>query len=109
MVDWLGNSFEYPCIYIYVVYGFPKYSGPGIYSKTPDLRPPLMPTKSGLKSGVVSHQELIYIIKCFFGLNEAVLSHRVISGQDGLSSGVLLYIYLIYQIWSFPVFGKLLG
>ena len=68
------------------------------YSKTNDLRPPLMPTKSGLKSGVVSRQELTSIIKCFLGLNEVVLSHRVVSRKDGLSSGVLLYFIFFPQI-----------
>ena len=41
-----------------------------------------MPTKSGLKSGVVSRQELIYIRKCFLGHNEVVLSQRVVSRQE---------------------------
>ena len=52
------------------------------YSETPDLRPPILPTKSGLKSAVVSCQELISIIKFLLGHNEVVLK-----SESGLSSG----------------------
>ena len=51
-----------------------------------------MPTKSGLKSQVVLKQELISIIKQYLVHNKMVLSQRVVSRQDGLSTGVLLYI-----------------
>ena len=39
-------------------------------------------SQSGLSSGVVSRQELIYIIKCFLGHNQVVLSQRVVSHQE---------------------------
>ena len=41
-----------------------------------------MYSKTGLKSGVVFHQELIYIIKYFFGHNQVVFRQRVVSRQE---------------------------
>ena len=65
---------------------------------------PLMSTKSGLKSGVVSRQELFSIIKCFLAHNEVVLGQGVVFRQDGLvRSFTVMYLHtaMMHYILSY--------